>query len=146
MTYPGDGLRVAIVGCGSIGSEANEVDRRAVRTHAAAWAQRDDVELVAVCDMDLERAAAAQAAWNVPSCFQSLDELLASTKLDILSICTPTPTHEAVLGRALDANLRAIWMEKPMGKSPTQTRALADRATRLGIPVCVNYLRRYSSL
>ncbi len=50
--------------------------------------------------------------------------MLKDVCLDTVSICTPTATHEVILKQGLDAGVRAIWCEKPLGRDvlPLQRR------------------------
>jgi len=72
------------VGCGVIHS-----------AHADAISRLPElVELVAVADDKLERAAKAGEALGVPH-FHGLDALLAWGEFDILHVCTPSGLHAA---------------------------------------------------
>jgi len=80
-------LRVGIVGCGAIS-----------RNHIDAFQAADGVEVVAVSDVELSRAQAQAAAHDIPHAVETVEELLA-LGLDIVSVCTPHPTHEAIVSQ-----------------------------------------------
>ena len=71
-------LNFAIIGLGNIGS-----------THAAVYQKmKDDVTVVAVCDINKERADNAAAKYGA-KVFYSVDDLLQSgIKLDGVDVCT----------------------------------------------------------
>ena len=94
-------LRVGIAGCGAIS-----------RNHLEAFRALDDVQIVGVCDIDPERARATAAAWGVPAAVSSVGELLA-LGLDLVSVCTPHPTHEDVVLEAAAAGVHVLC-EKPI--------------------------------
>ena len=70
-------LRVAIVGMGGIGN-----------THGSVYQKRPDCEIVAVCDMNKERAGKAAERYGCPG-FYAVKELLGSgIRIDAASMCT----------------------------------------------------------
>jgi predicted dehydrogenase len=75
----GNPLRVAVVGAGAIAGS----HRTAYRAH------HDDVDLVAVADVDQARALAFCATTDHARPYHDLDSLLAEQKPDFVSICTP---------------------------------------------------------
>jgi predicted dehydrogenase len=99
-------LRVAVVGAGGI-----------AKSHWVAYeAHHDDVEVVAVADIDDARAAAfcAEAACAKP--YQDLDTLLAEQEPDLVSICTPPGLHVEQTRKVLESGAWA-WCEKPPCRS-----------------------------
>ena len=94
-------LRVGIAGCGAIS-----------RNHLEAFRALHDVQIVGVCDVDPERARATAAVWDVPAAVSSVGELLA-LGLDLVSVCTPHPTHEDVVLQAAAAGVHVLC-EKPI--------------------------------
>ncbi|MEA5364205.1 Gfo/Idh/MocA family oxidoreductase [Amycolatopsis sp., V23-08] len=102
----GKRLRVAVVGAGGI-----------AKSHWAAYeAHRDDVDVVAVADVDETRAAAfcAEAVGAVP--YQDLDTLLAEQEPDLVSVCTPPGLHVEQVKKVLKSGAWA-WCEKPPCRS-----------------------------
>lgn len=111
-----DPLRAAIVGAGTMG-----------RWHAAAARAAGGV-LAAAVDSEPERAAAVGAAWTFPSLGALLD---SGTPLDVVHVCTPTGTHEQLVGRALEAGLHVI-VEKPLAADAETTAGLLLAAAGTG--------------
>ena len=97
-------LRIALVGCGRIS-----------RNHLEAIEKVDDLELVAVADVDTARAQAIGASRGVPA-FGNLEEMLAAVPSDLVTICTPSGMHpqHGVLAAAAG---RHVLTEKPMAIS-----------------------------
>ncbi|MFG1641068.1 Gfo/Idh/MocA family protein [Amycolatopsis sp. NPDC049252] len=102
----GKRLRIAVVGAGGI-----------AKSHWAAYeAHRDDVDMVAVADVDETRAAAfcTEAVGAVP--YQDLDTLLAEQEPDLVSVCTPPGLHVEQVKKVLVSGAWA-WCEKPPCRS-----------------------------
>jgi UDP-N-acetyl-2-amino-2-deoxyglucuronate dehydrogenase len=96
-----DTLRVGIVGCGNIAGN-----------HVAAFRSVAGVEVVACCDVDAGRAAAFADRHAVPASTTDVDALL-DLGPDVVSVCTPHPTHEAVVTAAA-ARRAHVLCEKPI--------------------------------
>lgn len=95
-------IRIAVVGCGRIS-----------RNHFGAIAAfPDDLELVAVCDIDPASAQAASKQQNVPS-YTDFERMLSSEQLDVVSLCTPSGIHPEQTVTAADYSVHVVT-EKPM--------------------------------
>ncbi len=96
-------LRFAIIGCGRIAQRHAE--------HIAA-----NGELVAVCDIDVNKAKDL-AAKHKATAYQDIDELLKIEKsLDVVAICSPNGLHATHAIKALQAGIHVLC-EKPMAIS-----------------------------
>ena len=142
-------LRAAVIGCGKIGSELS-VDpflKGDVFTHAEAYSRCDKTDLVALCDSDSGKLGAAAQLWGATSLFSSAEELVAKEKLDLLSICTPTPTHGEILRVVLDSPNppRGILCEKPLGLTLAESEMMATLAEKKGVVLATVYMRRYAN-
>jgi len=129
MTSPR--LKAAVIGVGHFG-----------RHHARIYSQLPDVELVAVVDVNPERAAQIAQSAHTTSC-QDYHEVLDA--VDLVSIATPTPSHFDVARDFLNAR-KAVLIEKPMAATFAQSQELVDLAARARVPLQVGYVNRYSQL
>lgn len=77
-------LKVAIVGAGTL----------VRRFHFPTFMANPGVEIVAICDPDIDRAKDLAARAAGAKAYASLDEALASHRPDIASICSPRSTIE----------------------------------------------------
>jgi predicted dehydrogenase len=138
--------RAAVIGCGRIGSELADDPRiNAVCNHAQAYSECRATELVAVCDINREKAARCAERWNVNHFYSDVDQLLSEQNLDVVSICTPNETHSDILERALDGTaLRGILAEKPLALDASDATRIVEHARERGVVLAVNYGRRYS--
>lgn len=95
-------IKIAVVGCGRIS-----------KNHfGAIEAHKDDLELVGVCDTNLELLEAHALQYKVPG-FATLREMLDQTDCDIVSLCTPSGLHSQQTITAARAG-RHVMTEKPM--------------------------------
>ncbi|HET7028197.1 MAG TPA: Gfo/Idh/MocA family oxidoreductase [Candidatus Limnocylindrales bacterium] len=125
-----DRLRVAVVGAGFIGAD-----------HAAAYARRDDVEVVGVADSDQDRAR--DVASRVGSrWFRDHAALLAEVRPDAVSVCVPTGLHRAVV-EDVAAGGAHILLEKPMATSVAECDAIAAAAERHRIVLMLGFTHRF---
>lgn len=136
-------LQCVIIGCGNIaGGYDNPVDDK-IRTHAKAFTLDSNCELVGVCDSNIEIVQRFAKTWKTPFVTTDPAELLKECEPDIVSICSPTDTHEDIFNLACAENVPNIWLEKPAAQSLAavyRMKALADSSST---KVWVNYFRRY---
>jgi predicted dehydrogenase len=113
-------LRVGIVGCGNIAGP-----------YARSLADHDEVELVAVTDVDAARATTFAAEHGCRA-HGSLDALLADPEVQLVVNLTVHHAHHAVSKQALEAG-RHVYSEKPMALEADQARELVELAARRGV-------------
>lgn len=95
-------IRVGIVGCGRIS-----------KNHfGSIEAHTDEMELVAVCDINQEILVAHREKYTVPG-YLYLEEMMQKEKLDLVVLCTPSGLHseQAQLIAKYGGN---VMTEKPM--------------------------------
>ena len=103
-------LKVGIIGCGGI----------ARGKHLPSLAQVKEVEMVAFCDIVVERAEEAQEQYGTADSqvFSDYKEMLAAMDLDVVHVCTPNVSHAEISIAALEAG-NHVMCEKPMAKTTT---------------------------
>ncbi|HSV74296.1 MAG TPA: Gfo/Idh/MocA family oxidoreductase [Chthonomonadales bacterium] len=112
-----DRVRVAIVGVG-IGS-----------THARGYARCGRAEIVALCDLDTNRAQRLAAQFGVKRIYSDYQIMLAEEKLDAVSVCTPNALHEPVAVAALEAGCHVLC-EKPLATNGESARRILEAVRR----------------
>ncbi len=105
-------LRVGVVGGG--------IGRHHVRAYQCL---PDQFEVVAICDLDGDRAREVATAHDVPRVFTDLEELCRVDDLDVIDICTPSYLHAAQVLQVLAAGKHAVC-EKPVAGSLAEADAL----------------------
>ena len=141
-------MRGAVIGCGRIGSTLADdpLFRGDIFTHAEAYTKSLQTELVALCDTDSRKLAAAGKRWNVGALFTDAREMIAAVSPDIVSICTPTASHVDVARAVLtsDKPPRAILCEKPLGKTVHEAEEIVSIATARHATLSTIYMRRFA--
>lgn len=94
-------LRFGLVGCGVIGP-----------VHAEALASLPDARLVAVADLDMERARKLTAQYGGTP-YPDLQSMLEQAALDVVIVCTPSGLHGEHACQIMRAG-RHVIVEKPM--------------------------------
>jgi myo-inositol 2-dehydrogenase/D-chiro-inositol 1-dehydrogenase len=118
-------LRVALVGAGGIAAD-----------HLAELSREDDLDVVAVCDLDRARAAAlAPAGANV---YERVDELLDRERPDAMWVCTPPLAHREPTIAALTRGVH-VYLEKPIARTLDDANAIVQAANENGAVCAVGY-------
>ena len=110
-------------------------------THAAALASLPASRFIAVCDPVLERCKAFAARYGVRA-YQHVADLLDDAEVQVVTICTPHPTHAELAIRAAEAG-RHVLVEKPMAIRLADCDAMIDAAATHRVKLGVVSQRRY---
>lgn len=94
--------RVALVGVGAIAAS----HRQAVQDNG------DRAQIVAVCDLDADRARRFAADHDISRWFTDLPTMLEQTTPDLVAVCTPPAAHRQAVLECLAAGAW-VWCEKP---------------------------------
>ena len=124
-------VRVGLIGCGKI-----------AKIHAMALKTLDDAEFVACCDSDLNRAREYAAAYDVENVYSDASDLVSSGIVDAVLVCTPHPSHEAVVVAAAETGVHVLC-EKPIAISLREADRMIDAADRAAIKFGVIFQRRF---
>ncbi|MFN3685411.1 Gfo/Idh/MocA family protein [Salinarimonas sp.] len=119
-------LRVATIGAGYF-----------ARFHHEAWARLDDVDLVAICDSDLDKARASAAAHGVPAAFADARAMCDALEIDLLDIATPPASHLALVSLAAERGIAAIC-QKAFCRDLDEAREATAIAEDAGILLVVH--------
>jgi len=122
-------LRAAVVGVGYLGSH-----------HAEKYAAHPEVELVAVVDVDAERARAVGERLGVA---WAVDHGTLAGRVDCASVATPTPEHHRV-ARDLLAHGIDVLVEKPITTTVAQGQDLLEVAAYGRRVLQVGHLERFN--
>ena len=125
-------IRFAIVGCGNIG----------VR-HAAVVDAEPRAELVALCDIEMEKAQKLSATYGPVPVFSGLAEMLSETEIDVVNICTPHHLHAPMTIQCAEAG-RNILVEKPMALSTEECEKMHEAAQNNRVSLFVVKQNRFN--
>lgn len=124
-------LGFGLAGCGVISE-----------TYATALAGVPGAQLVAVTDVDGERAAKFAADHAVADA-GSLEGLLARPDIDVVCVCVPSGQH-AEVGSAVARAGRHVVVEKPIDITLPAARSLVETADAAGVSLNVISQQRYN--
>lgn len=126
--------RVAIIGMGGIGN-----------THAGVYTASERAELVAVCDLDQDRANAAAERWGVPA-FSSIEQMVDAVELDAVSVATAGPEngghHFEPVMESFEAGLHVLC-EKPISNDIEKARQMVAMAEEKGLCFGIDLNHRF---
>jgi myo-inositol 2-dehydrogenase/D-chiro-inositol 1-dehydrogenase len=125
-------LKIGWIGCG---------------THASQMLlpqlTRQDVELVALCDVDAGNLARAARQFGVRAAYADHRDLLAHPGLDAVGMAVGPAAHHAI-GLAALAKGLPVFMEKPPGGTAAQAEELLAASERAGKPLVLGFMKRWS--
>ena len=101
-----------------------------------------DWELRAVCDLDMDRAAALAGLYGAAA-FGSLDEALDSVEVDAVAIATPARTHHGVALTALGAG-KHVLVEKPLADRWDKGADMVEVADAKGLVLMADHTYCYT--
>ena len=122
-------LRLGVVGAGHFG-----------RYHAQKMAAVDGASLVAVADVDADRATAVAGPLGADA---AGDHRALIGRIDAASVAVPAAAHHGVVKDLLAAGIHVL-VEKPFTESATTARELTALAEARGLVLQVGLIERFS--
>ena len=117
-TAPSDTVNVAAIGAGGKGEHTLK-----------NMFGREGVRVVALCDVDDERAAGSVARFPEASYHRDYRRMLSERGADIDAVVISTPDHtHAVAGLACMEAGKHVYIEKPLARTIAEVRALTEMA------------------
>lgn len=124
-------LKIGVIGCGTI----------AKYRHLPEYDANPEVELVAVCDLEPERAEAYAEQYGAKA-LTDYNELLQIEELDAVSVCLPNYLHAPVTIDALNAG-KHVLCEKPMATSREEAEQMIEAAAQNGKKLMIGHNQRF---
>jgi D-apiose dehydrogenase len=118
----------ALIGCGFFSQH-----------HQEAWRRVPDAEIVAACDLSLERARAAAAR-----AYTSVEEMLKVEELDFVDIVTRSTTHLELISLVAERG-PAIICQKPMAPDWASACRMVEISERHGVRFMIHDNWRWQS-
>lgn len=127
-------VKVGIIGCGGIANGK----------HLPSLSKLGTVELVAFCDIVVEKAHEAAKQYGVAGAkvYEDYTELLKDGSIDVIHVCTPNDSHAEISIAALESG-KHVMCEKPMAKTAADARRMVEVAKRTGKKLTVGYNNRF---
>ncbi len=124
-------FKVGLIGCGSI-----------FPMHAEALKMIDSTEIVAVCDINEEKAKQAAKKYNCKY-YTDYKVMIESEKLDVVHILTPHYLHAPMTIYALGKCINVLT-EKPMAITYEEALKMVEKAKECGKVLGVIFQNRYN--
>jgi predicted dehydrogenase len=128
-------LRVAVIGAGAFG-------RNHLRVYRELEQAGYPIELAAIVDLNAATLNAATAQYGIPG-FATIDECLATHKIDAASVCVPTSAHAITAATLLSRGIDLL-IEKPLAASLAEADEIVRIAREHGRIVQVGHLERFN--
>lgn len=123
-------IGVAVIGTGFWG-----------KNHARIYKELAETELIAVCDIDSQRAKAVADQFGVKP-YTSTAEMLKNKDIEAVSVCTWSTALAREAAKAVEAG-RHVLVEKPMAANVKQAENLLKKAEKEGVHLTVGFLMRF---
>ncbi len=102
----------------------------------------DPPRLVVCADESSDQVERAKALYGFERGAITWQEVIEADDVDLVMICSPNGTHSRLAQVASEAG-KNVFCEKPVGRSPGETRRIADAASRNGVRSMVGYVYRW---
>lgn len=124
-------IKVGIIGTGSISN-----------FHTTSYQTLDNVEIVAVCDINKERAEEYSKKYNIPNVFTDYNEMLKMKEIDAVSVTTWNNGHGPVTIASLNAG-KHVLCEKPLALNAGEAEEMVKAAEKNNKLLMVGFVRRF---
>ncbi|MEM2522666.1 MAG: Gfo/Idh/MocA family oxidoreductase [Candidatus Bathyarchaeia archaeon] len=118
-------VNVGLIGCG-----------RVSEIHMNAYKNIPEVNVVAVSDINVERAKAFTQKYKIPKVYDDAVRLFELKDLDFVDVCTPISTHAKLACEAAKHG-QNIFLEKPMARSSKECDEIIHEVYKNKVKLCV---------
>jgi len=128
-------LNIGIIGAG----------RMAEIAHCPSLAEIQDIEIVAICDINEERLKRISDRFSIPRVYKDYKEMFKEENIDAVYVLVAPHQIFSVATDCLEAG-KDIFIEKPPGLSVKEATYLASLAKKKDLRVMVGFNRRFIPL
>jgi predicted dehydrogenase len=126
-------IKVAIIGTGSIS-----------HFHASAYKKLSQVDIVAVCDINKDRAEEFAKKYDVPKVFTDYNKMLSMEEIDAVSVTAWNNIHAPASIAALKAG-KNVLCEKPLALNTLEAEEMLKVSKETSKLLMVGFVRRFGS-
>lgn len=126
-------VKVAIIGCGRVSGH-----------HCRSIAQTEGVELVAVCDLEIEKAKAYQDQFGAKAYSNYRQMLVENPAINTVAIVTPSGMHYEDSLDIIDNYRKNVIVEKPTFMRPSQLVKAYAAAANHGLSIFPVFQNRHN--
>lgn len=137
-------FNVLIVGAGKQGAWSDAPgsgNEHKIISFAHAFKEHPGFELIGFVDSDYSAAQKAILTWG--GCNTTIPCVFKERNVDVVVVATPDDTHYEILKQLAEYPLRLVICEKPITTDLQQAREIVELYKAKGIPLMVNYTRRF---
>jgi UDP-N-acetyl-2-amino-2-deoxyglucuronate dehydrogenase len=116
---------------------------RIAREHARGWQKCEHTEIVAIADLHPQALAQFGHEFGMRRRYLDYREMLASERLDIVSVCSWNPQHAEMTIAAAAHHPKAILCEKPMAISLGEAQAMMIACDRNQVKLAIGHQCRF---
>ena len=129
-------VKIGIIGCDGIANGK----------HMPSLAKLKNVQMVAFCDIVVERAQKAKEKYGTPDAkvYEDYRELLEDKEIEVVHVLTPNLEHAQISIDALYAG-KHVMCEKPMAKTAADAKRMLDAAKATGKRLTIGYQHRHKA-
>jgi len=127
-------IRLGIIGCGRIVQNC----------HIPAIANNDNIELVAVCDVNSSLAQTFALEHHIGRVYAGGEELCSAKDVDAVLICLPHHLHKQAVVAAAKAG-KHLLVEKPLANTMRECDEIISEVEKAGVTLMVGHVMRFSS-
>lgn len=118
-------MNIGLVGCG-----------RVSEIHMNAYKNISEAKVVAVSDINLERAKAFAQKYKIGKVYDDASKLFELKDLDFVDICTPISTHAKLACDAAKCG-HNLFLEKPMARSSKECEQIMYEILKNRVKLCI---------
>jgi len=111
-------------------------------SHAEAIKSTEELELVALCDVDAAKTERFSKLYNVSATYNNYRDLINEVKPDILSIATRTDVKAEIIYYALEHGIKGFYVEKPLSRSVAECEQVLNKIAAAGAKLVYGAQRR----
>jgi len=127
-------LKAVLIGCGHISER-----------HVPAWQATPDADLVAVCDLDREKAEARARQFSIERVYTDVNTMLDAEQPDCVDVATHDVTHTPLVTLAVRRSI-PVLCQKPLAPTMAEARAMVDLAKAANVRFMVMEMWRHSPI
>ncbi len=112
------------------------------KNHVRLYSELKDSELVAIADIDSQKAKEIGKKFNI-NWYSNYLQLLQEEEVDAISVSAPTSTHYEICKNILNSK-KHVLVEKPISSNLEQAKNMIELSKRNGILLMVGHIERFN--
>jgi D-apiose dehydrogenase len=105
--------------------------------HFEAWGRIPEIEITALCDIDLDKATEWASKFHIASVYTCVREMLENEQPDFIDIITPPETHLQICREAFKRKVNVI-VQKALAPTFDESEKIVKEAQEAGVRLMVH--------